>query len=262
MRTARLLLLVIVVVVTTGCALIPRQLRGAGPAPTPTVGPVTPTSGGPVTPGAATYRMTGRALDDRNNAVSGVTVGLKLTTATSGCSSCGLYTATTGPDGTYTLTVPDGVYVGGCVAGSLTCRFAAAPSDDTVKVTIAGRDLTANLVITAGDSSQPSTGTDDSGTTVSGHVYTQSGRPVSGATVEFRKASCPDCMPQPFTTTDANGAYSLSLDPGVYTAECTADNCGVKGGGGGPTAVTVPPSRTVDFIVCKSPYNLAACLDG
>ncbi len=260
MKNVRTLVLVAIVILVAGCGLLPKHGTASSPTTPRPIVTVTTTSASTPTPGAATYTFTGTAIGAGNQAISGVTVGLKLTTATAGCSDCGLYTAVTDNTGTYRMAVPDGVYIGACVAGKLTCRFTDAPNDATPKITISGGDLRANITISAPDNSTP-TQAPDSGDVVSGHVYNSQGRPVAGATVEFRKAACPDCMPQPFTTTNSAGFYSITLDDGVYNAECPEDNCGVIGGDGGPYPVTVPPSKTVNFLECASPYNLAACLE-
>jgi hypothetical protein len=108
-------------------------------------------------------------------------------------------------------------------------------------------------------SNSPAPAADD-GDTVSGHVYTESGQPVNNATVEFRSGACMDCTGVPWTTTKADGSYSIQLDPGVYAAVCALPyNCGVKGGD--IKNITVPPGTTVDFIVCDSSNDYPACLN-
>jgi hypothetical protein len=254
MRGFRAFALIVMLALMVGCAALPHVTHRTAPNP--------PSPTHPVVPAVASHTLTGRAMDSRNIAISGVTIGLKLTTATAGCTSCGFYSTVTTDDGTYALQVPDGVYLAACGAGTLTCRFAAAPDQATVKITMSGTDLTADIVISA-PSTTPTTAPsqqDNSGTTISGHVYSESGKPLSGVTVEFREEACPNCMPQPFTTTNASGAYSISVNDGVYNAECPTDNCGPKGGNGGPFPVTVPPSVTLDFIVCSSSNDYPACL--
>lgn len=131
----------------------------------------------------------------------------------------------------------------------------AAPSDPaTIPSTVATIPTDPAPVPTdpAPVTTDPATVPTDSGNTVSGHVLTEAGQPVAGATVEFRSAGCSDCLPQPFTTTDATGAYSITLNDGVYGAACPIPfNCGPQGGDGGPFPVTVPFSGTLNFIVCS-----------
>jgi hypothetical protein len=254
MRSVRILALSLLLVLAAGCGVGNVLRRNAEPTTPPVPVPSQHST-------AVVHLVTGRALDSRNVAISGVAVGLKSSTSSTTCSSCGFYSGITSTTGIYSISVPDGTYVAACKAGSLTCRFAALPDAATVTITVSGADVNANLTISAPSPTPTPTQVDSDGTTVSGHVYTESGRPVAHATVEFRKIACPDCMPQPWTTTDANGAYSINLDAGVYGAECPDPfNCGVKGNTGGPYPVTVPPSTTVDFIVCNSSNDYPACL--
>jgi len=96
--------------------------------------------------------------------------------------------------------------------------------------------------------------------TFTGHVYDESGNPVAGATIEF-KSLCDTCD-QAWTKSGADGSYAISLAAGVYNAECVDDNCGPRGGDGGPYPVDVPPDhQTLDFIVC-SEDNYPQCLSG
>lgn len=168
----------------------------------------------------------------------------------------GDHPATTGDDAHYRIVLPDGRYQVTSGRDDIALVDPEHTDVQNPSVTVSGGGGTMDLDVEAtGPAPTPDPPTpdppapQDSSTTVSGHVYDPSGNPVAGATVEFREAACPDCMPQPWTTTDANGYYSIDLDAGVYNAECPSGSyCEAKGSGGGPYPVTVPPAQTVDFV--------------
>jgi len=106
--------------------------------------------------------------------------------------------------------------------------------------------------------------------TVTGRALTltAAGQPVSDVTIEFKNAlpCAADVCYQPHTTTDSTGTYTINLDDGVYNALCDVSNnnshdeCGPRGGDGGPFPVQVPPSnQNLDFIVCPL-ADYPACL--
>ena len=97
--------------------------------------------------------------------------------------------------------------------------------------------------------------------TASGHVYAEDGRPIAGATVEFKRVGCPNCD-QPWTTTDSTGAYSIELNAGVYNALCVSpDICGPRGDtSGGPYPVTIPGPADIDFVACAGLDDYPGCL--
>jgi hypothetical protein len=88
----------------------------------------------------------------------------------------------------------------------------------------------------------------DQGTTVSGQVVDRdTGQPYAGATVEFKNLYGGNVH----TTTDTNGNYSLTLDPGTYTAlalDLNNENEGFDVAGRPDNAVTVPPSTMINFV--------------
>lgn len=89
---------------------------------------------------------------------------------------------------------------------------------------------------------------------------TSSGQPVPNAAITFRMAGCPDCEPQPHTESGPDGSYSITLQPGVYNAECDVIGvCGAAGTSGGGVAVNIPPGRTLNFIVCPSDATFPQC---
>ena len=80
---------------------------------------------------------------------------------------------------------------------------------------------------------------------VSGRVTLANGAPVPNAYVEFKVPGCPGCQ-QPWTTTRADGSYSIRLPDGFYLALCGLNDdpgaaCSAVGSNGGPFAVEVPP---------------------
>jgi hypothetical protein len=94
----------------------------------------------------------------------------------------------------------------------------------------------------------PSTGS------VRGHVAQANGAPAQSAWVEFKVPDCAGCQ-QIWTTTDADGSYSIRLPNGFYLALCGLDDdpgraCSPVGGNGGPYPVEVPPyDHVINFRV-------------
>jgi hypothetical protein len=80
---------------------------------------------------------------------------------------------------------------------------------------------------------------------VSGYVTLANGAPVQNAYVEFKVPGCPGCQ-QIWTSTGADGSYSIRLPDGFYLALCgllddPGQACSAIGSNGGPYAVEVPP---------------------
>jgi hypothetical protein len=227
--------------------------HGASPVPSPTASRQ---------PSPALTAVTGQATTSSGAGLSGVAVGFKLTTAVASCDGCGYYTAATGQDGTYTAKMPVGSYRVACLAGSaLTCQVGTSASGSAPLVPITGSTAVVNLLVTpklTQPTPQPGHQADQ-GNVASGFVRTEEGQPVAGVAVEFRNAACPDCLPQPNTTTNTSGAYSITLPDGVYSAECSETNCGPQGGNGGPFPINVPPGRTLNFVFCSN-SDYPACL--
>lgn len=161
------------------------------------------------------------------------------------------YEARTGADARYKLGLPPGRYSVTAGLDRFVLVTAAQPDATQVGVNVTDPGGTLDLYLKfIGPSPSPSPTSNDDSTTVSGHVYDTNGQGVPNATVEFREAACPDCAPQPWTTTDASGFYTIDLDAGVYNATCeTGVLCTVKGEGLGPHPVTLPPSQTIDFVL-------------
>jgi hypothetical protein len=67
-------------------------------------------------------------------------------------------------------------------------------------------------------------------------------------------------------TTGADGSYSITLDDGIYQAQCDyIPGCGVQSNSTGQgQTVNVPPGGTVNFIACKPNTGLPypQCLQG
>lgn len=89
---------------------------------------------------------------------------------------------------------------------------------------------------------------------VRGQVTDANGSPVPRTWVEFKVPGCYGCQ-QIWTTTDADGLYSIRLPDGFYIALCGLEDdpgraCSPIGGNGGPYAVEVPPyDQEINFSV-------------
>ena len=59
-------------------------------------------------------------------------------------------------------------------------------------------------------------------------------------------------------TTGADGSYSITLDRGIYQAQCDyIPGCGVQNNSSGQgQTVNVPPGGTVNFIACEPNQGL------
>ena len=95
--------------------------------------------------------------------------------------------------------------------------------------------------------------TEDGGNVVSGHMYYANGRPVAGQDITFFAVDCASCDSQPHVTTRADGSYSITLDEGIYQAQCDyVPGCGVQTNSSGQgQTVNVPPGGTLNFIACE-----------
>ena len=238
---------------------------GSGPLPhpatsvpvSPTTPPASPTAP-PVSTPAGSYAITGVARSASGSPEANVGVGFQLTTAS--CSTCDIYDTVTDSTGRYTLRLPAGTYQAQCVAASgLTCLIASTPPEAAVRVHVISNG-TMNLLVSTPTSPTPAppapapattpANPAGSGDVVSGHILTSSGQPVPNASITFRMARCPDCEPQPHTETHSDGSYSITLQPGVYNAECDVIGvCKAQGTSGGGVPVNIPPGGTLNFIV-------------
>lgn len=125
------------------------------------------------------------------------------------------FSQTISVDGTFDVTLPQGIY-----------RVTVRPRDPTIAVTINPNFKTVDV-----DTSGTCLGPIKPGPLVAGPLQTVSGkakvgdeRPLAAAVIEAIPTACsgptsePACMPRSGQTTTANdGSYSLSLDPGVYS---------------------------------------------
>ena len=233
------------------------------------IGPTTPASTPASTP-AGSDTISGAAKTAVGSPVASVAVGFQLTTAS--CSSCDIYETVTDSTGRYTLHLPVGTYQAQCVAtGGLTCLIASSPPEAAVRVNVVSNGTVNLLVATPAPPTSPSPApptmpsptpppNPPSGDVVSGHVLTSSGQPVPNAAITFRMGGCPDCEPQPHIETGSDGSYSITLQPGVYNAECDViGTCGAQGTSGGGVPVNVPPGGTLNFIVCPSDTQFPQC---
>jgi len=68
--------------------------------------------------------------------VAGVAVAFKLAADLGSCGTCGLHSAVTDTAGTYSLTLPAGVYDALCAKTGQTCQVMMNPPVATAKVTV------------------------------------------------------------------------------------------------------------------------------
>lgn len=225
---------------------------------------------------AAAFTISGQAATSAGTAVQGVLIGFRPTTAPASCATCGLATATTDSAGRYTLQLAAGTYAAGCAATGQTCEFATSPPSAKLTVTVSRSGSLNMLVSTVPDpgasattppapsrSSAPAS-PGGPGDVVSGHIVTSTGQPVPNADITFRQAGCGGCLYQPHTETGPDGSYSITLQPGVYNAECDViGTCGAEGAADiGGVPVNVPPGGTLNFIVCPNDAQIPQCLKG
>jgi hypothetical protein len=209
--------------------------------------------------------VTGSADTSSAAPVAGVEVAFKLTADLNSCETCGLYTALTSAAGTYSLTLPTGLYEALCAKTGQTCQVLLSPPTATAQVNVI-RNGSLNFLVTApavvpasAPPAAPSLAQTDGGDVVSGHMYYANGQPVANADITFREAGCESCEPQPHATTGPDGSYSISLDAGTYQAECDyIPGCGVQSNSTGQgQTVIVPPGGTVNFSACEPNMGLA-----
>jgi hypothetical protein len=219
--------------------------------------------------------VTGSADTSSATPVAGVTVAFKLAADLGSCETCGLHTAVTDAAGTYSLTLPAGVYDALCAKTGQTCQVMTNPPVATAKVTVYGNGSLNFLVTGLTPPPQPQPQPDPQptapqpgggGTTVSGHIYYANGQPVANQDITFADADCANCDYQPHVTTAADGSYSITLNDGIYQAQCDyIPGCGVQNNTSGQgQTVNVPPGGTVNFIACEPNSGLPypQCLQG
>ena len=80
--------------------------------------------------------MTGNADTSSATPVAGVAVAFKLAADLGSCGTCGLHSAVTDAAGTYSLTLPAGVYDALCAKTGQTCEVMTNPPVATAKVTV------------------------------------------------------------------------------------------------------------------------------
>lgn len=139
---------------------------------------------------AATYTVSGVVTDNSGYQIGGAALAIN-----------GQNYTTTDADGSYSLNLPDGNYtLTVSASGYQTATFNVDVADSS----LTGQNITLNAVSSA------------AAYTVSGVVADNNGNPVSGAILAING--------QNYTTTGADGSYSLSLPDGTYTLTVSADN--------------------------------------
>ncbi len=238
------------------------------PDPSSTIVVCSPGSGGcGPSPAQSTSEVTvtGSAATGSATPVAGVTVAFKLAADLGSCGTCGLHTAVTDTNGTYSLTLPAGLYEALCAKTGQTCEVMTNPPAATAKVTV-DRNGSLNFLVAGPTPSPPPqpqptppqpqpapTPPGSGGTVVSGHLSYANGQPVAGQDITFLAVDCASCDFQPHVTTGADGSYSITLDDGIYQAQCDyIPGCGVQSNSSGQgQTVNVPPAATVNFIACE-----------
>jgi hypothetical protein len=199
--------------------------------------------------------VTGSADTSSAVPVAGVTVAFKADADLGSCTTCGLHTAVTNAAGSYSITLPVGIYEALCAKTGQTCEVNANPPLATARVTVESNGVLNFLV--AGPTSSPPppapTQPQPEGNVVTGHMYYANGQPVAGQDITFADVDCASCDSQPHVTTGADGSYSITLEDGIYQAQCDyIPGCGVQDNGSGQgQTVNVPPGGTVNFIACE-----------
>lgn len=211
-------------------------------------------------PNTSEVTVTGSADTGSAAPVAGVTVAFKLAADLGSCGTCGLYTSVTDAAGTYSLTLPTGMYDALCAKTGQTCEVMTNPPAATAQVTVDSNGSLNFLVAGSTESPQPQpqprpTGPQPGGggNVVSGRMYYANGQPVANQDITFMAVDCASCDSQPHVTTGADGSYSIILDEGLYQAQCDyIPGCGVQSNSSGQgQTVNVPPGGTVNFIACE-----------
>ena len=237
----------------------------SSPDPDPQISTTTP-------PGQNTSDVTITGSADTSSAipVAGVTVAFKAAADLGSCGTCGLHTAVTNAAGTYSIILPTGVYEALCAKTGQTCEVMTNPPAATAEVTV-DRNGSLNFLVPGPTSSpspvpQPTDSQSEGPTVVSGHMYYANGQPVADQDITFAAVDCASCDSQPHVTTGADGSYSITLDEGIYQAQCDyIPGCGVQSNSSGQgQTVNVPPGGTVNFIACEPNMGLPypQCLQG
>lgn len=208
--------------------------------------------------------ITGSADTSSAVPVAGVVVGFKAEADLGSCAACGLHTAVTNAGGTYSITLPAGIYEALCAKRGQTCEVNTNPPVAAARVTVYSNVSLNFLVAGPTPAPQPDpqpseTQAGPDGTTVSGHMYYANGQPVVGAAIVFADMGCAGCDSQPHVTTGPDGSYSITLDNGTYQAQCDyIPGCGVQDNSSGQgQTVNVPPGGTVNFTACEPNAGLA-----
>ena len=239
----------------------------------PTSSPSTPGESQPTTPptrNTSEVTITGSADTSSAIPVAGVTVGFKAAADLGSCGTCGLHTTITNAAGTYSIILPTGIYEALCAKTGQTCQVMTNPPVATAQVTV-DKNGSLNFLVAGPTSSpspvpQPTDSQSEGPTVVSGHMYYANGQPVADQDITFAAEDCASCDSQPHVTTGADGSYSITLDEGIYQAQCDyIPGCGVQSNSSGQgQTVNVPPGGTVNFIACEPNTGLPypQCLQG
>jgi protocatechuate 3,4-dioxygenase beta subunit len=163
-------------------------------------------------------RVEGQIVDDQGTPVADALVRADNAV----CGDWGDGGTTTAADGTYSLTVPSGIYH---VTASKIGHVPAGPQE--VVVPSGAPSANANLVL------------DRAQNVIRGTVWDSTDQPLEDAMV-----SASTCGLQYAVSTDASGAYTLPVGVGTYTVQATKTDYA----SGAPQLVSVPPNASnVDF---------------
>ena len=140
--------------------------------------------------------MTGSADTSSATPVAGVTVAFKLAADLESCETCGLHTAVTNAAGTYSLTLPAGLYEALCAKTGQTCEVMTNPPAATATVTVDQNDSLNFLVAEPTPTPQPQPPGPQAGgggNVVSGLIYYANGQPVANQDITFFAVDCASC---------------------------------------------------------------------
>jgi len=236
-------------------------VAACGPVSAPDPGPLGSST---TAPAPSDVTITGIADTSSAAPVAGVTVAFKAEADLGSCETCGLHTAVTNSAGAYAITLPVGIYEALCAKTGQTCEVSTDPPAATARVTV-DRNGSLNFLV-AGSTPVPPPAPQPtvpqpggSSNVVSGHMYYANGQPVAGQDITFANESCASCDFQPHVTTGPDGSYSITLDEGIYQAQCDyIPGCGVQSNTSGQEqTVSVPPGGTVNFVACEPNTGLA-----
>jgi hypothetical protein len=149
-------------IAAAAAGLVLTLCAACGTASSPVAPPAAPTAPQDPTltttspaPNTSEVTVTGSADTGSAAPVAGVTVAFKLAADLGSCGTCGLYTSVTDAAGTYSLTLPTGMYDALCAKTGQTCEVMTNPPAATAQVTVDSNGSLNFLVAGSTESPQP-----------------------------------------------------------------------------------------------------------